>query len=37
MHGTYPVFPTVTGLDRAHSVNAGTGNNAVYVGFGYTF
>jgi len=29
MHGTYPVFPTVIGLDWAHSVSAGTGNNAV--------
>jgi hypothetical protein len=28
---------TVIGLDWAHSVSAGAGNNAVYVGFGYTF
>ncbi len=28
---------TVIGLDWAHSINAGAGNNALYVGFGYTF
>ncbi len=28
---------TVVGLDWAHSINSGAGNNAVYVGFGYTF
>lgn len=28
---------TVIGLDWAHSINTGAGNNAVYVGFGYTF
>jgi len=28
---------TVIGLDWAHSINPGAGNNAVYVGYGYSF
>jgi outer membrane protein assembly factor BamA len=28
---------TVIGFDWAHSVNKGAGNDAVYIGFGYTF
>jgi outer membrane protein assembly factor BamA len=28
---------TVIGFDWAHSINPGAGNNAVYVGFGYSF
>ena len=28
---------TVIGMDWAHSINPGAGNNAVYVGYGYSF